>query len=175
MRHGWFSALSVTVALACLAGCGHKSRGGDRGALPAPSAAAPVDHLAPGELPEGSEKAFALVLPRDTRVESRFQNEVIAWTPAKSDTVANFIRGRVRDGTATPGAGGTVFDNVHVPAEPQRILHVRVERGPVGTGCRVYVRDISPTPEQKFPSEAARWKAVGLSPDGKLLDPKHLE
>jgi hypothetical protein len=37
------------------------------------------------------------------------------------------------------------------------------------------VRDITPLPVPDLPNETARWRQVGLTPDGKLADPTHLE
>ena len=44
-----------------------------------------------------------------------------------------------------------------------------------GAGTKVELFDSTPPPLPDLPDEQARWKAVGLTPDGKILDPKHLE
>ncbi len=139
------------------------------------SATVAPDELAPGELPEGTDHAFGLTLPRGTRVEQSFSDSLYARVSSPSEAVANYVRARVKDGTVTAGAIGTVFDGVRAPADPARVLHIRVIRFPTLQGCRLEVRDVTPVPAPNLPDEAARWKSVGLTPDGKLADPKHLQ
>lgn len=140
-----------------------------------PATVVAPDELAPGELPEGVDHAFGLPLPRGARIEQSFADAVYARASSSSDAVANYVRARVRDGTVTAGAVGTVFDGVRVPADPARVLHIRVIRYPTLPGCRLEVRDVTPAPAPNLPDEPSRWKAVGLTPDGKLADPKHLQ
>jgi hypothetical protein len=137
-------------------------------------AGTPVDRLAPGELVEGTEKAFALVLPRGMRVDSSFMSAVYASGGLKADDVANYVRARVQGGTGTRGVVGTVFDNVTVPSEPSRFLHILVAHAPAGEGCRLEVRDITPAPPLPMPTTTTeRYRAAGLTPDGKFIDPMH--
>jgi hypothetical protein len=135
--------------------------------------ARPADHLAPGELLEGTEKAFGLTLPRAMHVDQAFVDVVYASGDLKPEAVANYIRGRVRMGTVQIGAASTLFERVQIPGLPGREIAIRVSQGERGEGCRVDFRDV--TPPVLPPTEAERWKAVGLSPEGKILDPTHLE
>ena len=99
------AAVAATLAL----GCGHKEQDATSAAV-APSAsasAAASDHLAPGELVEGKEKAFGLVLPRDLRLQKSFQSVVFAWGPSNATDVSNYVRARVKDGTVSAGTVGT--------------------------------------------------------------------
>jgi hypothetical protein len=141
----------------------------------APPPPTPVDQLAPGELLEGTEKAFALVLPRGVHVQRAFMDLVYASGEPRADDVANYIRARVREGTVTRGATGTVFDSVKVPAEPTRVLHILVGHLPASDACNLVIRDMTPPPPQPVPtSEAERFRAAGLTPSGQFLDPKHI-
>jgi hypothetical protein len=178
MRTQWRSRSWTAAFLFCAAGvpaCRHKEEPSvETVAVATVDAATPVDHLAPGELLEGTEKAFGLVLPRGMHVQNALMSSVWAVGTVKMDDMANYVRVRVRGGTGTRGVVGTVFDNVTAPAEPNRILHIMVSRLPASDGCRIEVRDITPAPPLPIPTtEVERFRAAGLTPDGKFIDPQH--
>ena len=137
--------------------------------VPAASAsvapAPPVDHLATGELLEGTEKAFELWLPRGMRVDGAFVDVVYASGTVPSDALANYVRARVRDGKVVTGATGTVFDRVRIPAAPDVELAIYVRPAPQGSS--IEIRNVT--------DENERWKAAGLKPGGGVLDPTHLQ
>jgi hypothetical protein len=135
--------------------------------------AAPPDHLGEGELLEGTQKAFGILLPRRLKIDQAFVDVVFASGEARPDAVANYIRARVRMGTVHIGAANTLFERVQVPENPGREISIRVATGDNGRGCVVELRDVTP-PKPLEGSETDKWRAVGLSPDGKLLDPQHL-
>jgi hypothetical protein len=145
--------------------------------MPAESASAaptlPVDHLAPGELLEGSEKAFALWLPRGMHVDGTFVDVVYASGTVPSDALANYVRAHVRDGKVVTGATGTVFDRVRIPAAPDVELAIYVRPAPQGSS--IEIRNVTPTKSPDLPDENERWKAAGLKPGGGVLDPTHLQ
>ena len=144
--------------------------------LPAASASvapAPVDHLAPGEVLEGNEKAFALWLPRGMHVDGSFVDVVYASGTVPSDVLANYVRARVRDGKVVTGATGTVFDRVRLPAAPDVELAIYVR--PAALGSSIEVRDVTPVRSPDLPDENERWKSAGLKPGGGVLDPTHLQ
>jgi hypothetical protein len=146
-------------------------------APPAPAIEAgvtPSDHLAEGELLEGTDKAFGLVLPKRVKVDHAFVDLVFASGDARPDAVANYIRARVRSGTVRIGAANTLFEKVQIPANPGREYSIRVATGEMGRGCVIELRDVTP-PKPLQGSEEDKWRAVGMSPDGKLLDPQHLQ
>jgi len=62
-----------------------------------------------------------------------------------------------------------------VPAEPKRELDIFIESGRHGVGTKMQVRDVTPVPPPDLPDQAARLKAAGLTPDGRLADPQHLQ
>jgi hypothetical protein len=161
--------LLTTLALACHG----KEEVADAG--PPAVSAAPVDRLAPGELLPGTAKAFAIVLPRDMRVDQSLTDVVFASGPVNAADLANYVRARVRDGDVSVGANATVFDKVRAVDVPNRLLFVRIFPGPMGRGAHLEIRDVTPAPLQDLPNEESRWKQVGLSPDGRLLDPQHLK
>jgi len=172
------AALFLALAATSLAACKGQTRAGTDGGDPLARAdAAPVDHLAPGELVEGKQKAFALVLPRELEIKREFPGTVHATSrTAKPEQVANYIRARVQDGIVAAGAAGTKFLGVHAKGELTRDLSIEVNAGTPGVAtCDVLVEDVTRPPVVPGLSDDERRRQVGLTPDGKLLDPKHLE
>jgi hypothetical protein len=168
--------LAVAAALAVLGACARTPRAEDTPPTPVaaqPVPAAPVDHLAPGELVEGLDSAFGLKLPRRMQVDRRFAQVIYASGPADLHPLAKYFRSRLAGGTLDEDDTSLTFDHVHIQDQSGREFRIRVTRAI--SGVRVEIRDTTPTPAPNFPDEAARWKAVGLTPTGRLLDPTHLE
>lgn len=160
--------------------------GGCRGAPPAddgaksngPSSApapglAPADHLAPGELLEGADDAFGLILPRRLRVEGAFAHVVYASGPLAVQPLVRYFRTRLQDGDLREGETAASFEHVHVPGKPERELAIRITATP--QAARVEIRDATPPEAPALPDDRARWKRVGLTPEGRLLDRTHLD
>lgn len=166
------------VALAALAACHRDDDPHDQ--APAPTAApslAPVDHLAPGELLEGKEGAFGVMLPRGMTIERQFVDVAYAYGEPSEAAVAKYFSTRVQGGKVTTGDGAATFDGVHTAAAPDTPLRIEVavaNDGPLaGRGSKVTIRNVTAPKQPDLPTEADRWKAAGLTPDGKLLDPTH--
>ena len=146
----------------------------------ASASAKPVDHLAPKELLEGDAKAFGIVLPRGVRVDQSFSDVTYASGPVDTEAAVKYIHARVREGKMIQpdfaGDGKTTFDRVKVPAMPDKLLVVTVKpsKGAVGM-TQFEVRDVTPTKAPELPDEAARWRNAGLTPEGRVLDPTHLQ
>jgi hypothetical protein len=162
-------SLVATLALAC------RGKGDAVDAAPPAVSAVPVDTLAPGELIPGTAKAFSILLPRDLHVDQALTDVVFASGPVNATDLANYVRARVRDGDVSVGATATVFDKVKAIDAPDRLLFVRIFAGPMGRGAHIEVRNVTPPPMPDLPNEESRWKQVGLTPDGRLLDPQHLK
>ena len=151
--------------------------------VPADSAAAsakPVDHLAPNELLEGSDKAFGLTLPRGVRVDQAFADVVYASGRVDTRAAVQYVRTRVREGKmiepSFAGDGKTTFDRVRVPAMPDKQLVVSVKPALGAVGMTQFeIRDVTPVKAPELPDEAARWRNAGLAPNGRVLDPTHLQ
>jgi hypothetical protein len=139
--------------------------------------AAPPDHLAPGELVEGSERAFGLPLPRASRVAARFADSAHVTSTATPEQLANFVRTRVKEGTVTQGTTSTKVENA-IPRDDKnkRIsIEVRSLRSGNGNRSEMVIRDTTPPPFDPSLTEDQRWEKAGITPTGKLIDPKHLE
>jgi hypothetical protein len=135
-------------------------------------AAVPLDHLAPGELVEGTDKLFGLPVPRVMTLAWTFKDRGLAQGDIEPERVANYVRARVKDGKITAGASSTVFDGVHHASDPKRLLRIRIER--LHGRCQLEVIDITPAQQPPDPgNDEARWRAAGFTPQGKPLDPMH--
>ncbi len=166
----------LLAALACMSGgCRTKEQPHDDAEATAPAgpAAKHVDQVGPDELGEGAEKAFGLPIPRRMRVTARFSDEVFASGPLTPEQLANYVRERVVGAHVETGAVKTVFAEVTVKGAPPTPLRIEVNAS-MGGGCELFVKDESrlPAPAGLTPDDA--WKSVGMSPDGRLLDPTHL-
>jgi len=137
--------------------------------------AAPVDHIPKGDLAAGKEKAFALLVPYNMHVVRHFEHTFIAEGDPAVDVVSTYVQARVKDGRALEGPTGTRFEKVRVPEDPERILTITIDKSETGS-TRLTVDDVTPMREEKLPpAPADRMKAAGLTPDGKIADPKRFE
>lgn len=179
-----FRSVTTACAISCVffvtgVGC-HKDETSDEVGTTTPAAgdsSAPVDHLAPGELVEGTEKIFGVLLPRELVLERQFVDVGYASGEPGQAAVATYFSTRVQGGKVKTGDRGAIFDSVHTAADPNRILRIEIATASdgqfSGRGSRVTIRDITPPKLPDQPDEEARWKAAGLKPDGTLLDPQH--
>lgn len=135
----------------------------------------PVDSLARNELAEGPDKAFGLVLPRQLKVTQRFADVWTAEGDVTVEAMSAYVRARVVDGKATVGASSSVFDQVRTTPDSNRRLRVRIEPAWAGHACKVEVRDVTPAKLPPLATEEDRWREVGMTPQGKVIDPRLLE
>lgn len=93
------------------------------------------------------------------------------------EEVANFIRARVKDGKTTSGSSTTRFDDVIVAKDPTKHLTIEVMSAPMTSPYRaqLIISDVTPEPEPPGMTDADRWKKLGLTPNGKPVDPNRLE
>lgn len=129
----------------------------------------PVDHLAPGELPEGKDELFGLVLPRGMTIEGHFADNGYAAGPHPEKELLAYVKAHVREATVKRGVVGTTFEKARVPSRPERTLMVTVSARRDGSGSSLWVRDVTPLPAVNLPNEEARWRAVGVAPDGRQI------
>jgi hypothetical protein len=143
---------------------------------PAPSAKAP-DHLAKGEIPESSVRAYTLPLPLHCQIRARFPKSVHVGSEYSLEELAGFTRARVKDGRTSAGATETRFDDVVVKTDPSRVLTIEIRTG-AGYGpfrTQMVVTDVTPPPAPSGETDADRWKKAGMTPDGKLLNPLQMQ
>jgi hypothetical protein len=176
---------AVLAVLALAAGCGKPAppsggpagsasgAGGEGLEVAASSAATPADHLAPGELIEGAEQAFGLTLPRGVDVESRLPGVVTAGGPVAIKPLVTYLHDRLEGGSIRVDEAATRMVHVKPRGQPGPILDIYI--APVLGKTLLQVSVEPEVPPSTLPDEPSRWKAVGLTPEGKLLDPKHTE
>ncbi len=141
----------------------------------APSAApvAPADQLIPGELAEGTIDAFGLKLPRIMKLDTRFPDATFASGEASHKDVVNYIRSRVVAAKVETLQTKTMFEGVTLKAAPENKLHIEV----IAVGAdrsKIVVRDETRPPAKPGLTEEERWREVGMTPQGELIDPSHL-
>lgn len=165
----------IAITAAALGGCRRKEEA-------APSAASstarpPADHRAKGEILEGKERAFTLPLPLESTVKARFSTSVHVASPHTVEDLANFVRARVKDGTITAGASETDFDRVVAAKDGSKTLAIQIRPAAIADEFKsqMVVSDITAPPEAPGTTDEDRWRKAGMTPDGKLIDPKKLQ
>lgn len=166
----------VFLGIGLLAGCRKAAPPSGRATAPSVSVSAP-DRLAPGEAPPGQEKVYDLLMPRGAKIVQRFGPSVYVSVPTSPEAFANWVREQTDDPTAIVGPEATVFPKLHVRgADADHYLRVEVGRGERNDECSVIVdrREENVPPPPPMTNDEAMKKA-GLTPDGKWIDPKHME
>jgi hypothetical protein len=167
-------ASSLAVALPFASSC--RGRSDDTSAPPPSPVEAPrppVDTLEPGELAEGSEKAFGLAIPRALLVQARFPDAVFALGEIAPELVVSYVRKRVVSEGIETAPAKTVFPRATLKDAPASVVHIEVVAR--GRGTSLVIRDVTRPPAKDGLSEEQRWKELGLTPQGEPLDPTQLE
>lgn len=153
---------------------------GKRSAPPAPAASVasakqPLDHLAPDELAPGKAEVYGFAVPRGMVVESRMRDRAYVSGRVSPEALANYVREQVVVSHVEIGAARTVFPQARIKGGPaDRIFNLEVL--PDGPRTRLVIKDVTPPPPPPPGlTDAERWRAAGLSPDGRPLDPQKLE
>ena len=172
-------AASLVIAAASAAGVGGCKRPTEEAPAPVPvaestpSASAPLDHLAPDELLEGDRTVFQLRLPRDLNVDGNFADVAYASGEVAIHPLVKYFRARLAEGSLREGDDAATFEHVQVAGKGTDELSVHITRSFGRT--RVEIRNTTPKEQPNLPDDAARWRQAGLTPQGRVLDPKHFE
>ena len=94
---GGIRAACTAMAIATLSACKEDEVRTNPESTDPVASAVPVDHLADGELLEGSERAFDLPLPRGMTVDGRFVAVGYASGEIPPQPLATYLRPRVPD------------------------------------------------------------------------------
>jgi hypothetical protein len=160
------------------AGC-HGKRSGPpapaASALPSATSTLPLDHLAPDELAPGKAEVYGFAVPRGMEVESRLADRAYIGGRVSPEALANYVREQVVVSHVEIGAARTVFPMARIKGgPPDRVFNLEVL--PDGAQTRLVIKDVTPPPPPPPGlTEAERWRAAGLTPDGRPLDPQKLE
>jgi hypothetical protein len=167
------AACLLLVLVALLPACREKPK---QTIEPAPSAAPPPppDQVVPGELAEGTIDAFGFKFPRVMKLDTRFPDAAFASGEASHKDVVNYVRNRVIASKVETLQVKTVFEGVTLKAATENKLHIEVIA--LGSGrSRLVVRDETRPPAKPGLTEEERWREVGMTPQGELIDPSHLD
>lgn len=137
--------------------------------------AAPLDHLAPDELAPGKVEVYGFAVPRGMEVENRIADRAYVRGRVSPEALANYVRDQVSVSHVEIGAARTVFPMARIKnGRPDRFYTIEVL--PDGAATRLVIKDTTPPPPP-VPglTDAERWRAAGMTPDGHPLDPKSLE
>lgn len=146
---------------------------GDGGGVPVKPPVIPADHLAAGELLEGSEEAYGIKLPQGVVVNEAFSKETDASGAVALHPLVDYFRAHVHDGDLREGDSSATFEHVTAPGRPEPLLqiHLAMSRDVI----KIVIRDETPPVLPPLPDDAARFKRAGLTPSGRILDPTHLD
>jgi hypothetical protein len=177
LARGRLAAAAVPLLVAAAASACHSS---EMQAEPSPatqSAPAPVptDRLAEGELVEGTTRVFGVLLPRDLSVTANFGDVAYARGTVAMRAVAGYLRDHTQGGSEHKEGNSVRFDQVTAIGASAPPLQIRVDALPSGT--QVVFHDQTPPelpPDYAERDEAARWRSVGLTTSGKIIDWTHL-
>jgi hypothetical protein len=139
---------------------------------PVPAPPAP-DRLAPGQLLEGDQVVFGLRLPERTRLAAVFRDSLSAEGPYSPEDLAAYLKPRLDVAHVEMAGARILFPRARIRGAKADIY--RVELIPSGQGTTLRLRNITPPPAEQGLSEAERWRRVGLTPSGELIDPHGLE
>jgi hypothetical protein len=169
------AAFTAAAAMAVVVAACHAHPVSDHQALvpPPDPDAGPVDHLATGELIEGTDHAFGLTLPRGLTVTGDFVPVVYASGRLTVHPVVQYLRARLQGGDLREGEASATFEHVTVRGKPGAEYSVHVDSSIAGV--RLEMRDTTPVAAPNLPNDAERLRHVGLTPTGRVLDPTHLD
>lgn len=165
---------ALVLCLGLLAGCRDKTTKEADKTLEEASSAVSVtpDRLPPGKLLEGEVVLFGLRLPRGFTVKEAYGTTTIAIGQANPDDVAEYLRARVQAKHVELGQGKLTFPDCAVVGTNHPL---RIEVTGQNVTTKLFVRDLARPVAKEQKSATERWREVGLSPDGKLLNEHELE
>lgn len=155
-----------------LAGCKRKAETTDL-----EKKAPPPDRLAPDELAEGAVKVHGLRLPRRARVLKTVGELTFVRSDLTPAQLATYVRARVEGGRETAeSATETRWDAITLKGGGGPRLDITVRGLHDADDPTEMV--LHPLPKSNVPataSEEERWRAVGVTPNGKLIDSQKRE
>lgn len=113
------------------------------------------------------------MLPLGSRITARFTETVYAVVPLSLEETSSWLRKLAPSAVPIMGAAGTSFDRVVVPgAAPGHHLYVSVRGSTSVLSSELIVDYVEEKPISTAPRPVESvMRDVGLSPDGKMLDP----
>lgn len=137
------------------------------------AATSAVDHVDPNEIPEGTERAFGLPLPRAMRVSATFPDAVRATGELPLAALTAFVRSRVIAERVEAGPEKAVFSNATLKSAPGKLL--RVEIVAYDDRSELIVRDVTQPPASDTVKPTDPWYKPGFDPKDGKADPTRFE
>jgi hypothetical protein len=88
-------------------------------------------------------------------------------------SLAQYLGARLEGGTLREGTEAATFEHVAARGKPAPELLVKITSSFAGT--RLEIHKVTHQQVHLLPDEEARWRQVGLTPQGKVIDPSHAE
>jgi len=174
LASGLACAALLVAALGCRSRDDAQQKVAARASAEAATGARAPDRLEPGELAAGKLAVFGFLVPRQMTVERRFHDEAHLSGTVSAPALAAYVRKQVTASRIEMTGARTIFEQTRINAGDQQRVY-RFEIVPEGSRTALLVRDVTPPPTVQGLSEQERWKRAGMTPDGKLADPKALE
>lgn len=168
----------LLLGLCSLLGAASACKRAETQAAPAQSSAPaplPLDHLAPDELAPGKVEVYGFPVPRGMEVQAYLADRAYVVGHVSPEALANYVREQLVVSHVEIGAARTVFPMARIKAGPaDRVFTLEVV--PDGPNTGLVIKDTTPLPPPAPGlTDAERWRAAGLTPDGKPLDMQKLE
>jgi hypothetical protein len=108
-------------------------------------------------------------------IASRLRDRAVVSGRVSPEALANYVNEQVVVSHVEVGAARTVFPMARIKGgPPDRLFELEVL--PDGPRTRLVIKDVTPPPPPPPGlTDAERWRAAGLTPDGHPLDMKKLE
>lgn len=129
-----------------------------------------TDELSPGKL-----EVYGFPVPLGMELQNRIRDRAYLSGRVSPEALANYVNEQVVVSHVEVGAARTVFPMAHIKGGPtDRLFELEVL--PDGPRTRLVIKDVTPPPPPPPGlTDAERWRAAGLTPDGHPLDMKKLE
>ena len=110
---------------------------------------------------------------RGMQVTQSFVDLVTATGPVSVPSLARYLGARLEGGTLREGKEAATFEHVAARGKPDPELLVKITA--TFGGARLEIHKVTHQQVHLLPDEEARWRQVGLTPQGKIIDPLHTE
>lgn len=131
------------------------------------------DRLTPGQLLEGDDEVFGLRLPEHTTLLAVFRTSASMEGPYDPLDLAAYLKPRLDASHVEMAGEHILFPKARIRGGKDEIFRIEVAKAP--RGASLQLRNITPPRAEQGLSEAERWRKVGLTPEGELLDPHGME
>lgn len=131
------------------------------------------DRLPPGELLEGTERAFLFPIPKTMRLDAVFSDSAFAIGEVEAAALLQYVKDHVVAKHVEMVPGRTIFPTAKVRGGDGRLLHIEIATN--DDKSTLVLRDITPPASTPGLTQEQRWEKAGMTSTGQLIDPKNLQ